>query len=133
MKNKVFLGGTWANSIWRDELIPMLGVDYFNPVVEDWTADCQAIEQTEKSFDCNIHLYVITSAMKGVFSIAEVIESVHMHGKHTILHVDPTGFDVGELKSLQAVVDMVNKHGGVGYIDCKLERVARIINYCFGG
>lgn len=133
MNNKVFLGGTCAGSTWRDQLISMIGVDYFNPVVDDWTADCQSIEENEKVFNCNVHLYVITSAMKGVFSIAEVVESVHMSGKHTILHVDPTGFDVGELKSLQAVVDMVKKHGGVAYIDCKLERVAMIINSCFGG
>ena len=34
MNNKVFLGGTCNNSTWRDELIPQLKIDYFNPVVE---------------------------------------------------------------------------------------------------
>ena len=40
---KVFLGGTCNNSIWRDVLIPLLtdnGINYFNPVVDDWTEDC---------------------------------------------------------------------------------------------
>jgi hypothetical protein len=33
--NKVFLGGTCAETTWRDDLIPKLQIDYFNPVVED--------------------------------------------------------------------------------------------------
>lgn len=38
-ERKVFLGGTCNNSKWRDELIPNLTVDYFNPVVDDWTPE----------------------------------------------------------------------------------------------
>jgi hypothetical protein len=38
MIGKVFLGGTCNESTWRTELIGMLnGIDYFNPVVDDWT------------------------------------------------------------------------------------------------
>ena len=37
---KIFLGGTCNESTWRDELIPNLTIDYFNPVVKDWTPDC---------------------------------------------------------------------------------------------
>jgi hypothetical protein len=33
---KVFLGGTCNESTWREKLIPMLKIDYFNPVVKDW-------------------------------------------------------------------------------------------------
>lgn len=61
--NKVFLGGTCNESTWRDELIPKLeeiDFDYFNPVVEDWTPECQDIEIYEKANNCDIHLYVIT-------------------------------------------------------------------------
>ena len=94
---KVFLGGTCNNSTWRNELIPLLPIDYFNPVVDDWTPECQAIEIREKENECDIHLYVITSQMKGVFSIAEVIDSVHTKGKMTILQVIPDGFDESEL------------------------------------
>lgn len=104
--NKIFLGGTCAESTWRDELIKVIQVPYFNPVVDDWTPYCQALEQSAKSVECNIHLYIITSAMQGVFSIAEVIESAHMSDKNTILHVIPDGFEANQLKSLQAVVSM---------------------------
>jgi len=129
--NKVFLGGTCAETTWREELMAVLQVDYFNPVVEDWTPECQANEEVEKRDRCSIHLYVITKEMMGVFSIAEVIESAHDHTKNTILHVIPDGFDEGQLRSLRAVVDMVRKHGGIGYIDDDLERTARVINYSF--
>jgi hypothetical protein len=131
MKNKIFLGGTCAETTWREELIEVIQVPYFNPVVKDWTPECQAIEATEKEHECNIHFYCITSAMIGVFSIAEVIDSVHTKGKRTILHVIPDGFEKPQLKSLQAVVDLVNLRGGIAYIDSELYRSARVLNYSF--
>lgn len=36
---KVFLGGTCNESTWREKLIPMLKIDYFNPVVKDWKSE----------------------------------------------------------------------------------------------
>lgn len=62
--NKVFLGGTCADTDWRNELIPLLKVDYFNPVVDDWTPDCIHEENSQKYHFCNVHLYVITNDMK---------------------------------------------------------------------
>ena len=37
--NRIFLGGTCAETTWRDELIEQLEVDYFNPVVKNWTEE----------------------------------------------------------------------------------------------
>lgn len=131
-KNKIFLGGTCAETTWRNELINKLNsIPYFNPVVEDWTPECQAIEVQEKEFECNIHFYCITKEMQGVFSIAEVVDSVHNKFKRTILHVIPDGFEKGQIKSLQAVVDLVNSRGGIAYIDNDLSRSARVLNYSF--
>lgn len=76
---RFFLGGTCGNSNWREELIPELekkGFTYFNPVVSDWTPECIEIENIEKTEKCNTHLYIITPEMKGVYSIAEIINSV---------------------------------------------------------
>ena len=126
--NKVFLGGTCNETTWRDELSKMLKVDFFNPIVSDWTSECQAMEEDEKAVSCNVHLYVITSAMIGTFSIAEAVESSMTAGKQTIFHVIPDGFNKGQLKSLDAVSKMIRKHGGVAYIDEDLMRTARIIN-----
>jgi hypothetical protein len=131
--NRVFLGGTCNETTWRDELIGKLDhtLNFFNPVVEDWTPECQQNEIDEKENKCNIHFYCITSEMTGVFSIAEVIDSVHNKFKRTILHVIPDGFTDGQIKSLKAVVDLVNSRGGIAYIDSELSRAARILNTCF--
>lgn len=127
--SKVFLGGTCAETTWRNELIDLIQVDYFNPVVDDWTPDCIEIENNEKEILCNIHLYVITKEMMGVYSIAEAVESAMTSGKVTIFHVIPKGFDDGQLKSLKAVVGLVRNHGGMAYIDNDLHKLARVINY----
>jgi hypothetical protein len=131
MKNRIFLGGTCNNSTWRDELMPLVQVDMFNPVVADWTPECQANEMDEKENKCNIHFYCITKEMTGVFSIAEVMDSVHNKKVRTIMHVIPDGFEAKQLKSLQAVADLVNLRGGIAYIDSELNRSARILNNCF--
>ena len=126
--NKVFLGGTCNGTSWRDELISCIQVPYFNPVVEDWTPECIAIEDIEKSEKCNVHLYVITSDMVGVYSIAEVIDSAHTKGKVTILHIVPDGFGRGQLKSLEATATRVRSLGGIAYTDEDLSRTARTLN-----
>ena len=131
MKNRIFLGGTCNNSTWRDMLMRMMQLDVFNPVVEDWTPECQKIEQDEKENKCNVHFYCITKEMTGVFSIAEVIDSVHNKKVRTILHVIPEGFEKFQVKSLQAVVDLVNLRGGIAYMDNELERSAKVLNWCF--
>lgn len=132
--NKIFLGGTCNESTWRDELIPKLeeiDFDYFNPVVEDWTPECQDIEIYEKTNNCNIHLYVITNKMKGVFSIAETIESVFNKDKKTIFCV-LDGFDGDfpdyQIKSLDAVGRMVERNGGK-YVT-SLDDIIEILNIC---
>ena len=131
MTNKIFLGGTCANTTWRDELIRVIQVPYFNPVVKDWTLECQIEENYQKANLCNIHLYVITKEMQGVYSIAEVVESVMTSSKVTILNIIPTDFESHQLKSLRATVDLVRSKGGIAYIDQELNRTARVLNNCF--
>jgi hypothetical protein len=69
--------------------------------------------------------------MQGVFSIAEAIQSSLTKGKITIFHVIPDGFEKHQLKSLQATVNMIQRNGGIAYIDGNLSRSAKIINNCF--
>lgn len=114
---KIFLGGTCNGDPWRDQLMPMLdelNIDYFNPVVKDWTSACQEEEYRQKEI-CNIHLYVITKRMSSVFSIAEAVDSVHDDRCDLCLFVVLTeGFAVSDLKSLQAVANMIDLRDGVG-------------------
>ena len=126
---KVFLGGTCNGTTCRDELIKDLKIDYFNPVVEDWTEDCQKVEENEKANECNIHFYMITSDMTGVFSIAEAVDSVHDKAKTTILHINPDGFGKHELKSLKAVSDLINRRGGIsGFVSSQMKYSADLLN-----
>ena len=143
-RKKVFLGGTCNGSTWRDKLIPMLHTDipYFNPVVEDWTEDCQVIEESEKWGPCNIHLYVITPDMKGTYSIAELVESaicsyeyneeLQEAVSYTIFAVLEESLDTGktftkaEIKSFDAIKKLVEKYGGIICDD--LNDVADTIN-----
>jgi hypothetical protein len=129
MEEKIFLGGTCNNSTWRDKLIPILQAEYFNPVVKDWTPECQEEEYKQKEEICRIHFYCITKEMTGVFSIAEVVDSVNNEEKLTYLQVMPDGFDDKQLKSLRAVVDLVRKRGGIAYMDNDITRGARLLNY----
>jgi len=119
---KVFLGGTCNESTWRDDLIKMLKVDYFNPVVKDWTSDCMAEEIKQRLF-CNICLYVITPKMTGVYSIAEVIDDSNKRpGKTAFIVLEKDGdkkFDKFQMKSLGAVSDMVVRNGGTVFKDLK--------------
>ena len=110
----IFLGGTCNESAWRDELMPMLedaGFEYFNPVVDDWTPDFIAIENQIKSKQDTIELYVITSQMTGVYSIAEAVQSSNKKPGQTIFCVLEQGFDEGQLRSLKAVSDLISRNG----------------------
>lgn len=130
-KNKIFLGGTCAQTTWRDKMIKELKVPYFNPVVEEWTEECLANEIDQKDNHCNIHFYMITKEVKGFFSIAEVIESAHKNNIRTFLQVDPDGFNAFQLKSLKAVVSVVNSLGGIAYINSDISKTTNILNSCF--
>ena len=110
----VFLGGTCGESTWRDKLIPMLerkGIPYFDPVVPDWTLECQTKEDEVKASADTINLFVLTHHMKGVFSVAEVVDCSNKNPAGTILMVDTVGFEGHELKSLKAVEKLVRKNG----------------------
>lgn len=127
-KTKTFLGGTCAETTWRDELIPLLQGKYFNPVVKDWTPTCQEIEELMKEYSCGIHLYYITSAMKDVFSIAEAVQSSVDDSKITIFAVNTEGFDKAQLKSLQAVGELIMRNEGrVVYTKC-MSNLAAVLN-----
>lgn len=116
-ETKVFLGGTCNDSKWREELIAMLEIPYFNPVVEDWNDEAYEEELKQREI-CTELLYVITPKMTGVYSIAEVIDDSNKRPESTIFVCltedgDSEPFTEGQLKSLMAVRDMVIKNEGL--------------------
>ena len=80
---KVFLGGTCNESIWRQNLIKMLKIDYFNPVVDDWNEEAYQRELFERN-NCDFVLYVITPKMMGVYPIAEAVDDSNKRPEKTI-------------------------------------------------
>lgn len=116
---KVFLGGTCNESQWRFRVIENLKIDYFNPVVEDWTEDCMAEERRQREL-CDYVLYVITPLMTGVYAIAEVVDDSNKRPKKTVFCFieddrDVSGevqkFTIGQLRSLQQVRELVGNNG----------------------
>lgn len=130
---RVFLGGTCNESTWRDDLIKMLDtkkVEYFNPVVPDWTDEAAENELKERA-TCDIVLYVLTPKMTGVYSVAEVVDDSNKRPKKTVfcpLSADgKKEFDKGQWKSILAVCKMVEENGGK-VIYNNLNNVAEYLN-----
>lgn len=110
----IFLGGTCGNSDWREKLIPFLKQNefkYFNPVVDDWTPECQAEENRIKDDPNTVNLFVITSDMIGVYSIAEAVDCAHKNPRQTVFKFDPEGFNGAQVKSLMAVENLLSSIG----------------------
>lgn len=139
---KVFLGGTCNKSKWREKLIPMLNIDYFNPVVDNWTEECYEEELRQREI-CDYCLYVITPRMKGVYSIAEAIDDSNKRPEKTIFcllcedtDIEMDGMFISEfnisrfceeqIKSLDKVGKMVERNGGKYFIS--LNEIAYYLN-----
>lgn len=134
---RVFLGGTCAETTWREELIEKLDsskLSWFNPVVDDWTPECMKNEIRERNI-CDLVLYTITPRMKGVYSIAEVVDDSNKQPSKTILcilkeDVDDDGnkisFDKAQLKSMNQVARMVLSNGGRTFFS--LDELADYLN-----
>jgi len=112
---KVFLGGTVNNSTWRQEIIPRLNIDFYNPVVEVWDEKAYKQELFERE-NCEYCLYVITPKLSSFYSIAEVIDDSNKRPKKTIFCFIPEDedkkFTTFQVKSMTAIGQMVKKNGG---------------------
>lgn len=126
---RVFLGGTCNESSWRDDLIAKLTINYFNPVVEDWTPECQEEELRQRE-KCDFVLYVITPEMTGVYSIAEVVDDSNKRSAKTIFcYTEETckkTFSLHQAKSLKAVAKLVENNGATVCIN--LHELAAVLN-----
>ena len=132
--SKVFLGGTHADSIWREKVIKGLKIDYFNPIVEDWTIECME-EEVKQRQECDFCLYVITPLMQGIYSIAEIVDDSNKRPERVVFcvleeDIMPCGriktFNEKELKSLRQVKKMVAANGAIVYDT--LEEVVQYLN-----
>lgn len=124
----VGLFGT-VESKWRDTLIPLLKVKYFNPVVEEWTEQAQAQEELIKRTASGI-AFVITPKQKGFFSFVELTDIALTSPER--LFVTVLDEDDGEKwaedakKSIDAVVGYLEGRGAT--VHRSLEALAEAIN-----
>lgn len=130
----IFLGGTCNNSQWRDELIPLLKINYFNPVVEDWTPECQD-EEIKQRIECDFVLYTLTPKMTGFYSICEVIEDSIKKPEKTIFcllnsdineNKEKISFNDHQIKSFKAMEKMIINNGAICFNN--LHDVANYVN-----
>ncbi len=125
----VFLGGTCNDSTWREELIPQLTINYFNPVVPDWNEEAyqRELKARDESEFC---LYVLTPKMTGVYSIAEVVDDSNKRPEKTVFcFLEKDGdleFDKHQLKSLVNTGKMVKGNGAT--VLGSLKEVAEFLN-----
>jgi hypothetical protein len=120
---KVFLDGTYNGSNWRDRFIPML------KNVDIWTPDRQGEEIKQRS-ECEFCLYVITPKMKGVYSVAKVVDDSNKKPYNTVLVIlredEGERFDDSQWGSICIVAEMVEQNGAKS---CgSLEEAAEYIN-----
>ena len=126
---KVFLGGTCNGSNWREEVMPHLKIDYFNPVVPTWNKEAQLNEIKEIN-ESDFLLFVITPLMTGFYSIAEVVDASNKKPEKTILCVldEENGkeWTKSQKKSIAAVEKMVRSNGA--FVFESLEEIISFLN-----
>ncbi|MFA8300164.1 MAG: nucleoside 2-deoxyribosyltransferase domain-containing protein [Hyphomicrobiales bacterium] len=130
LEKRVFLGGTVNGSTWRDQLIPKLEIDYFNPVCDDWTPEKQEEEIYQRNV-CKFVLYVLTPKLTGFYSIAEVVDDSNKRPERTIFCIldedDGLTWTSFQKKSLNAIAKMVEENGAK--YCTSLDDIAKYINH----
>lgn len=115
---KVFLGGTCSGWKWRDKLQPLLKCDYYNPIVKNWSEEDRLREVHERE-TADFILYGITNGIKGVYSIAEVVDDSNKRPEKTLFlnlyDIDKEMIHVRAYKemahSLKAVENLLKENG----------------------
>ena len=132
-KPLVGLFGTCNNSTWRDRVIPLLKVEYYNPVVtgRPWTPDDARIEEQVKKL-ADILLYVITPLQTGFYSIAEMTYSAIKAKDKKVIIVflnedDGLSFTVSQSRSNAEIVTLLKDESNVSFTN-SLAEVVELIN-----
>lgn len=129
---KVFLGGTCAGWKWRDELQSLLKCKYYNPIVKNWSEE-DRLREAHKRETSDYVLYGITNGIKGVYSIAEVVDDSNKRPDKTLFlnlyKSDDRSFTKQMEHSIKAVENLL-KSNGVLVFD-SIEAVAEFLNNKF--
>lgn len=125
----VFLGGTCNNSLWRNKLIPLLRIEFFNPVVDNWTPE-DALKEEEKKETSKFLLFVVTTSQKGFYSIAELASAAYKYPDKQVVVAfvtDDGDFDAAQKKSNAAIIKLLSPLPNFKAVDT-LDEVASYLN-----
>lgn len=122
---KVFLGGTCSGYNWREDLIPLLSCDYYNPIVKNWS-EADRLREVYEREHADYVLYVITSGLKGVYSIAEIIDDSNKRPEKTLVCILYENFSSQMAHSLHAVENLAKENGVITF--STLEEIATFLN-----
>lgn len=126
---KVFLGGTCTGWKWRDELQLLLKCDYYNPIVENWSEEDRLREVHERETSDYV-LYGITNGIKGVYSIAEVVDDSNKRPEKTLflnLYKEDDRYFTKQMNHSLKAVENLLKSNGVKVFN-SIEEVSEFLN-----
>lgn len=121
---KVFLGGTCQGIDWRKDLEKVLvksSIEYYDPLIRDRKrTDADRKKEIEERQKCDYTLYVITTDIRGLYSIAEVVDDSNKKPDSTLFYFEKEadGFTYpleGMEKSLKEVGQMVERNKGTWF------------------
>jgi len=131
MKLTVFLGGTCGSSTWREKLFTQLSdnIQAFNPVVPDWTPECQELEDYHKAND-DVNLFVITPETNSSYSLFEIGVEATKRPKRTVVcfldNENGTLFEGQQAKAVKKITEDLKNMGVSVYNN--LEELANDLN-----
>ncbi len=126
---KVFLGGTCSGWKWRDKIQPLLKCEYYNPIVKNWS-EADRLREVHERETSDYVLYGITNGIKGVYSIAEVVDDSNKRPEKTLFlnlyEEDERDFTKKMSHSLKAVENLLKSNGARVFDN--IEAVAEFLN-----
>lgn len=133
---KVALLGTCNDTTWRDKLIPLLTVEFFDPVIKDrkWSEEDRQNEILQTQ-NCELVVFAFTPRMTGLFSIAEAIDCSNKRPRSTVIFLQESDisdegkrivFTPSVQASMDAIINLAKANGAKICYD--LESVAQFVN-----
>lgn len=126
---KVFLGGTCSGWKWRDKLQPLLKCNFYNPIVKNWS-EADRLREVHERETADYVLYGITNGIKGVYSIAEIVDDSNKRPEKTLflnLYKEDERVHTKQMSHSLKAVENLLKENGVKCFD-SIEAVAEFLN-----
>ncbi len=119
MKMLIFLGGTVANSNWREGFMEdlmergILHEYFFNPVVKDWNEEAQRCEEEAKANASHLVFYIADPKQDGnplsAYSMVEATMALYDNLEKSVIIFDTEGMSGHPLKAMNQTFKVLKK------------------------